>query len=218
MLRQAEEAAYPQGSFKGQCKLEDKHAGSWGLSQAGAGGYDGRASFFIDSVLPHSGRHSGRVWVPSAAPVPFGVPGLTTNLQGVPILNDTSYSVELWARSFPPGMSIEVSAGTWTSEALVPRSPLGLAERSVYASYEPSLGVHKLGANWSKITAVIPNATRLPKPSAGPMGLAKAPTINLVARAAAEGEGVFPAGSVWVDDVAVTCVSGCPPSDAVGAQ
>ena len=36
--------------------------------------------------------------------------------------------------------------------------------------------------------------------------------------AAAEGEGVFPAGSVWVDDVAVTCVSGCPPSDAVGAQ
>ncbi len=50
------------------------------------------------------------------------------------------------------------------------------------------------------------------------MGLAKAPTINLVARVAAEGEGVFPAGSVWVDDVAVTCLSGCPSPDATGAQ
>jgi hypothetical protein len=33
--------------------------GSWGLSQEGVGAYDVRAAFFVDSVMPHSGRHSG---------------------------------------------------------------------------------------------------------------------------------------------------------------
>jgi hypothetical protein len=46
----AEEDEYPAKTFKGKCKLEDKHAGSWGLTQA-ADLKDGRAAFFADSVL-----------------------------------------------------------------------------------------------------------------------------------------------------------------------
>ena len=88
----AEEAQYPKGSFKGKCKVEDKHAGSWGLNQQPEL-RDGRAAFFVDSRLPHSGRHSGRIWVPSAVPVTFGAPGRNTNLKGLQVSNGTAYAV-----------------------------------------------------------------------------------------------------------------------------
>merc|ERR1711871_423076 len=105
-----DEAKFPQGTFKGQCKVEDKHAGSWGLSQHSEL-RDGRAAFFVDSILPHSGRHSGRIWLPSATPVTFGMPGYTTNIDGLRVSNGTAYRVELYGRSFPPGMTVAVTLG-----------------------------------------------------------------------------------------------------------
>jgi hypothetical protein len=146
----AEEARYPAGTFKGKCKLEDKHAGSWGLTQKGVGAYDGRAAFFVDSVMPHRGRHSGRIWLPSAEPIAVGVPGHTTNMDGIKLSNGTGYRVELWARSFPSGMSVEVTAGDWTTEPVVPNTPLGATALSRYAPLAPRLGVHVLGANWTR--------------------------------------------------------------------
>ena len=73
-----------------------------GLTQQGIGAYDGRAHFSVDSVLPHSGRHSGRLWLPSTEPIAFGIPGHTTNLDGLKILNGTvryelvKHSTQLW--------------------------------------------------------------------------------------------------------------------------
>jgi len=55
-----EESKYRPGTFKGKCKLEDKHAGSWGLSQVTSGGYDGRASFFVDSIRKTTIKPSSR--------------------------------------------------------------------------------------------------------------------------------------------------------------
>eukprot|EP01052_Picozoa_sp_SAG31_P023229 SAG31_NODE_1902_length_6956_cov_5.312236_2_plen_490_part_00 len=191
-----EEAEYPLHTFKGKCKIEDKHAGSWGLTQEGVGAYDGRATFFVDSMMPHSGRHSGRVWLPSAEPVAFGIPGHTTNMDGIKILNGTEYAVELWARSFPSGMTVEVTVGSWVEDRLIPSTPLGVTTRSRYTPLQPRLGAHILGANWTRLTATISSITR-------PVGA----TLNL--HLAAAQEDVFAAGSIWVDDVSVECVAGC---------
>ena len=72
--------------------------------------------------LPHSGRHSARIWLPQVAPrvdaggahrwITFGMPGHTTDIDGVTISNNTKYHVELFARSFPPGLQVQVSVGT----------------------------------------------------------------------------------------------------------
>ena len=43
-----QEAKFPKGTFKGVCKVEDKHAGSWGLPQKQAD-RDSRAQLYIDS-------------------------------------------------------------------------------------------------------------------------------------------------------------------------
>ena len=193
------ENQYPASTFKGVCKVEDKHAGSWGLTQELAGSYDGRFSFFVDSILPHTGRHAGRVWLPSAEPITFGLPGHTTNLDGVTIQNDTEYSVQLWARSYPAGMTAEITVGSWVTESLAPRTALGLPKKNVYRASSPRNEAHRLNGAWAQINATIPKQK-------WPNGA----TLNIQVAAAAV---AFPAGSVWLDDVAVVCVAGCPPPD-----
>lgn len=141
---------------------------------------------------------AGRIWLPSAEPIAFGVPGHTTNLNGIKVLNDTEYAVELWARSFPSGMSLEVTVGEWTTQAVRPNTPLGTTEMTRYSPMQPRTRAQTLGANWTKITATVPKAER-------PAGA----TLNLLA-SVVESD-VFAAGSVWVDDVTVVCVAGCPP-------
>ena len=184
----AEEAQYPMSTFKGKCKVEDKHAGSWGLPQQ-RDLRDGRAAFFVDSRLPHSGRHSGRVWLPSAVPVTMGIPGHTTNLDGAHIANGTEYEVELWARSFPPGMSVAITVGSWQTLSAVPSSPLGLRS---FTRYQPAVAIEQsviLSGNWSRVRLVVPKGLWPPQTS-----------FNLQFGVAA---GVFPSGSVWLDDVAI---------------
>jgi hypothetical protein len=153
----SEEADYPKGTFKGKCKVEDKHGGSWGLPQE-KDLRDGRAAFFVDTSLPHSGRHSGRVWLPSATAVTMGMPGHTTNLNGAHVENNTAYEVELYARSFPPGMSIAVTLGAWTTVTVVPSTPLGLRS---YSEYRPTTAIRPvvLGGSWTKVTLAVPQVT-----------------------------------------------------------
>lgn len=186
-----EEAEYPVGTFKGKCKLEDKHAGSWGLTQA-ADLKDGRASFFADSVLPHSGRKSGRVWLPSATPLVFGMPGYTTNLNGVNVANSTGYKISLWARSFPSRMTLLVSAGSRQSVPLAPRSALGLDSVSRY-NHAPGFSpeTHRLNGTWQRVELVI--AARI-WPAQTSFNLVVGPS-DLTDIAAP--------GSVWIDDVEI---------------
>eukprot|EP01043_Picozoa_sp_COSAG02_P009338 COSAG02_NODE_315_length_24910_cov_17.139978_10_plen_411_part_00 len=186
-----EEAEYPAGTFKGKCKLEDKHAGSWGLTQA-ADLKDGRASFFADSVLPHSGRKSGRVWLPSATPLVFGMPGYTTNLNGVNVANSTSYKISLWARSFPSRMTIVVSAGSRQTIPLTPKSPLGLDSVARY-SHAPGLRpeTHRLNGTWQRVELAI--AARI-WPAQTSFNLVVGPS---------DLTGIAAPGSVWIDDVEI---------------
>ena len=193
-----EESTYRKGTFKGQCKVEDKHAGSWGLPQAQSGGYDARASFFVDSTMPRRGRHAGRLWVPSASPIAIGVPGATTNLGGIKIMNESEYRVEVWARSFPAGMAVEITVGSWVEEPLIPRTPLGLTAVDVYKPLSPRNEPVRLTGNWTKLLATVPKGVRPATAS-----------LNLLAMAA-DGA-VAPGGSIWFDDAKVVCSQGCPP-------
>ena len=103
-------------------------------------------------------------------------------------------------------MTIEVTVGQWLTETITPQTPLGTATTSHYIPLQPRQHSHILGARWTRITAVIPQAAR-PTISKGPV------TLNLLATAGGEA-GPFPAGSVWVDDVSVVCTAGCPPPDS----
>ena len=189
----SEESKYPQGTFKGKCKVEDKHAGSWGLSQHNEL-RDGRASFFVDSQMPHAGRHSGRIWLPSAKPITFGVPGYTTNLDGISVVNNTAYQTELYARSFPPGLTIKITLGLWESRGINVTSPLGL---SSYMQYVESFKspIHVLSAGWTRITLDVPK--RVWKEGV---------SFNLQIGSPTRHD-VFAAGSVWIDDVSVQNMS-----------
>ena len=190
----AEEGQYPRHTFKGQCKVEDKHAGSWGLNQ-NPEHRDGRAAFFVDSILPHAGRHSGRVWLPTEHAVTFGIPGHTTNLDGIPVGNGTELVVELYARSFPPGARIQISVGTWVDSHATGASPIG---QGVFSVYTPGPGQPKpdaaavLAGNWTKITATIPKAVR-----------PASTTLNLRVGGVGGSSGQAGAASVWIDDVSV---------------
>eukprot|EP01047_Picozoa_sp_COSAG01_P036130 COSAG01_NODE_2809_length_7041_cov_4.383751_3_plen_260_part_00 len=186
-----EEAAYAPHTFKGKCKIEDKHAGSWGLTQS-ADLKDGRAAFFADSVLPHSGRKSGRVWVPSRTPLVFGMPGHTTNINGVPLTNHTEYRVSLWARSFPPGMTLAVSAGSRQMVPITPTSALGLEAVSRY-NHAPGFtpDTRALNGTWQLVQVVM--APRLWPAQT---------SFNLVVGASVYDDVAAP-GSVWIDDVAI---------------
>ncbi len=93
-------------------------------------------------------------------------------------------------------MALEVTVGRWHQQTIVPRSPLGLSTTTNYVPLAPRMTAHTLAAQWTKITATIPQGTR-------PAGS----TLNLLLTAA-PGD-VFPAGSVWVDDVSVVCVGNC---------
>lgn len=274
-----QEAQFPKGTYKGKCNVEDKHAGSWGLPQKQVD-RDNRAQLYIDSRLPHSGRHSARIWLPAIASVPvvdaaaaaaasltrrnngggsggvghngnsagsrsrssrgsggdssvsarlitFGMPGHTTNIDGVPIANSTQYAVELFARSCPPGLQVQVSVGGWITKAREITSPLGEA---TYMEYTPATygapsgnlrrarGVNgssssssgssrssgssndvpvKLSGNWTKVTVVIPAREAWPAGS----------TFNLRVGGLTEGGYVAGGGSVWIDDVAIRKIS-----------
>ena len=100
-------------------------------------------------------------------------------------------------------MSLEVTVGAWQTEDVAPTTPLGAATVARYRPMQPRMPAHTLGANWTRIAATIPKAVR-------PAGV----TLNLLAAAAtAAGGNGFAAGSLWVDDVSVVCVAGCPPPD-----
>ena len=99
-------------------------------------------------------------------------------------------------------MTLEVTVGQWLTEPVVPHSPLGTTVMSNFMPYHPRQRSHVLGPHWTSITATIPQASR-PTASNAPA------TLNLLA--AAGEDGTFAAGSVWIDDVSVVCVAGCPP-------
>lgn len=197
----AEERMYPKGSYKGVCKKEDKHAGSWGLSQSPER-RDNRASFFVDSRLPHKGRHSGRVWVPTATPVTVPIPGYATNLYGLAVANSTAYRVVFFARCHPPGMFIGLSVGSWVTRPLVANSPLGLT--SITEFTPETIGVetqYQINSTWARFEVTVPAGIR-----------ASGTTFNFRASAVAlskrwdQGDpagNIFPAGSIWIDDVTV---------------
>jgi len=201
----ADEALYPKNTFKGKCKVEDKHAGSWGLPQQ-KDLRDGRAALHVDSRLPRSGRHSGRVWVPSATPITLGIPGHTTNLNGVSVANGTKYAVELWARSMPAGMTAQVTIGNWKTVDVTPTSPLGITSYTQYIGSATDPAPTVLSSNWTQISFEVDARIRpLVQPGS------KKPTFNLRLSAAGVGAaGRFAAGSVWVDDVSIRNLTAIP--------
>jgi hypothetical protein len=145
-------------------------------------------------MLPHSGRKSGRVWVPSATPLVFGMPGYTTNLNGVNLANSTGYNISLWARSFPAGMTLAVSAGSRRNVAITPTSDLGLNSVSRYG-HAPGFAVqtHVLNGSWQLVELAV-TARVWPAQT----------SFNLVVGAVSGlRDVVAPGGSVWIDDVAI---------------
>ena len=192
------EAMYPPGTFKGKCKVEDKHAGSWGLGQQHSL-RDSRAALHVDSRKPLSGRHSGRVWLPSRHPVVVGIPGHTTNLDGVHVGNGTSYRVELFARSLPPGMALQVSVGGWKEVDVSASTPLGMSSYHVYVD-KSNLSAIELSSNWTRIAFEV-EGREWPL-----VGRNYQVTFNLVLTG--PGGDRFDAGEIWIDDVSIRNVSG----------
>eukprot|EP01051_Picozoa_sp_SAG22_P011596 SAG22_NODE_1131_length_5456_cov_2.950719_2_plen_168_part_00 len=156
--------------------------------------------------MPHSGRKAGRVWLPSSTPLFIGLPGHTTNLNGLNLLNHTRYTVSLWARSFPAGLTMAVAAGRFAVVPLIPTSPLGLAETEEFR-HAPGLcpTSHTLNGSWTQIELELP-AREWPGGSGGQtsLNLIVGPAVPM---AADGGEPmdvrVAAPGSVWIDDVVV---------------
>ena len=189
----AREAMYPPGTFRGKCKVEDKHAGSWGLGQQHSL-RDSRAALHVDSRNPAKGRHSGRIWLPSAIPVVVGIPGHTTNLDGVHVHNNTKYRVELFARSLPPGMGVQVSVGGWKQVEMTPTTPLGMTSYHVYVDSSNSVPT-LLNSTWTRIEVEV-EGRMWPL-----VGGNDQVTFNLLLTA--PGGNRFDAGEIWIDEVCI---------------
>ena len=134
---------YPKGAFKGKCKAEDKHAGSWGLGQQHG---------FCDS-----GRIWPDIWLPSARRVIVGIPRHTTNLDDVKVMSTTKYTVELYARSMPLGLTVHVTVGGWRQVDMTPTTTFGMTTYHEFvgsAAFDPAPMI--LGSNWTHITLDVP--------------------------------------------------------------
>merc|ERR1712061_312715 len=104
------------------------HQAFWHLIYADTDGvrngrtYDDKTWLHIDTSLPHSGRYSGRVFIPEeGSPAFLAVPcqrggetGTTAKqnpvckMGNVNLLNSTTYTVSLFARALHPGARVEI--------------------------------------------------------------------------------------------------------------
>lgn len=87
---------------------------------------------FLDATRPQHGRHALRVTVPTAAPLTtmwaqacvdsyypkeHPVPECNADSDGTMLPKNTRYTIELWARSDKPGMTIAILTGAWRLNA-----------------------------------------------------------------------------------------------------
>ena len=104
------------------------------------------------------------------------------------------YNISLWARSFPAGMTLAVSAGSRRNVAITPTSDLGLNSVSRYG-HAPGFAVqtHVLNGSWQLVELAV-TARVWPAQT----------SFNLVVGAVSGlRDVVAPGGSVWIDDVAI---------------
>eukprot|EP01046_Picozoa_sp_COSAG06_P018953 COSAG06_NODE_1335_length_9833_cov_37.824205_6_plen_315_part_00 len=127
-------------------------AGWWGDD-----GHDSRARLYTDTSDPQHGRYSLRINVPSCSAAGLTVPWAqdcsphcNADSDGFRLAANTSYTIQLWARSEPPGMELQVVAGAWA---------LDQAECNAFhvaGQYlrNQTLGGRTLNASWGRIAVV----------------------------------------------------------------
>ena len=127
-------------------------AGWWGDD-----GHDSRARLYTDTSDPQHGRYSLRINVPSHSAAGLTVPWAqdcsphcNADSDGFRLAANTSYTIQLWARSEPPGMDLQVVAGAWA---------LDQAECNAFhvaGQYlrNQTLGGRTLNSSWGRITVV----------------------------------------------------------------
>jgi hypothetical protein len=127
-------------------------AGWWGDD-----GHDSRARLYTDTSDPQHGRYSLRINVPSYSAAGLTVPWAqdcsphcNADSDGFRLAANTSYTIQLWARSEPPGMYLQVVAGAW---ALDPAECNAFHVAGQYLRNQ-TLGGRTLNASWGRITVV----------------------------------------------------------------
>merc|ERR1712217_534397 len=148
--------------------------------------YDDKTWLHIDTSLPHSGRYSGRVFIPEeGSPAFLAVPcqrggetGTTAKqnpvckMGNVNLLNSTTYTVSLFARALHPGARVEI----W----------YGMLETSSGVGSDRLVSRVELGNTWTHVVGNISASNWVPG-------------FVLLIRLE-----VQRAGSVWIDDVSVS--------------
>jgi hypothetical protein len=166
---------------------------------------DDRAWLSVSTILPHSGRHCGRVQLPTADRV-YVNPPLDSAKTGQGfnqcLANDTSYDLELWVRGSSQsvlaeraatsgGMPLDFSVhlGAWTAQ-LPSHANETAAPRFEVAKV---LATVTLTTTWQKVSVALPAAEYPCRKSWG----GPAEHYLTVLAFAMGGE----VGSVWLDDV-----------------
>eukprot|EP01052_Picozoa_sp_SAG31_P020758 SAG31_NODE_1575_length_7841_cov_3.083958_3_plen_721_part_00 len=125
-------------------------AGWWGDD-----GHDSRARLYTDTTEPHHGRYSLRINVPSSAPltIPWAQdcsPHCNADSDGFRMLANTTYTIQLWARSEPPGMHVQVVAGAWALD----RAEYQAFHVAGHYVRNQTLGGGTLNRSWAQIKVV----------------------------------------------------------------
>jgi hypothetical protein len=129
----------------------------------------------------------------------FRVTPSTTNLDGVKVMNKTKYTVELYARTMPPELTVQVTVW-WRQVDMTPTTAIGMTTYHEFvgsAAFDPAPTV--LGSNWTHITLDV-SAVDWPA-----VGGTDQVSLNLrLATHAWVGRGArFAAGEIWIDDVSM---------------
>ena len=198
----------------------DDHQAYWSVGFIDVDGVANGRSFNdatwlrMDTTLPHSGYRSGRIALPAGQPTYMQLPCErgdehdTTQAKGdkvcktgiVNVLNNTLYSITVWARTLHPGATLEVRHGAPSNGY----SSNGLGNNNSSSSSTLIGKALVLGTEWAMLSVTLPAAFYKYNPNSIPS--------NSTAAAAVAGSlffkmsGVAPgerAAVVWLDTVAV---------------
>lgn len=122
--------------------------------------YDDRAWLTIDPRLPRSGRSSLRVFVPTDRGVTLGLPCAAPsgkksaprcNTGALMVVNDTTLSVALSVRGWPPGGRAELVTGVFSTP-----------QREWFNVTSVLATVASIGSEWTSLSAVLPSVENNP--------------------------------------------------------
>ena len=143
----------------------------WAGGKAGWYGYDGhdlRARMFLDTGRPKHGRYSLRLTVPTSAPLlqPWAqacidsyYPSVHKEAEcnagsdGTMLPAHTRYTIRLWARSSPAGMTLDILTGQWHLSATASAAYHTFGK---YVLNETAGSASRLNESWQLVTGTLP--------------------------------------------------------------